>query len=108
MSIRPLQEALDHNLVGCTVVCSGTVGDVIDYNPYGKFKSQSRNWRILVLDVTVGNVRVDHVILHGCKAVRHLKDGNKKGEKMSFTAKVKPYTYLGQSRWGLSFPYKIL
>lgn len=104
--VRPIEEAVANHLVGSFVVCEGTIGNVLYSNPYVDSTSSYRNWRLLIQDVKIGTVQVDHVILHGCRALISLKAGHYYGKKISFTAKVKPYLYQNQARWGLTFPYK--
>lgn len=68
---RTVENAVLNNLIGSMCHTVGTITKIRNKNPFTHSKRQTHKWMVLLINVTVGGISVDHIWLHGCKRINH-------------------------------------
>lgn len=97
------------NLLGSLVNLTGEVVSIRNENPFSQSKILSRQWMVLLKNVFIGEIYIDHLWLDGCKRVSFIKkdkDILKHSVRISLTGIVKTYFHDGIIRWTVKPPYR--
>ncbi|MFA5039740.1 MAG: hypothetical protein WC732_08715 [Candidatus Omnitrophota bacterium] len=103
--MRTLHTAVTGNLLGSLCVVEGTLEGIRNSNPFTRSTRAHHQWMVLLVDVRVGNVIVDHLWLDGCKRLNAVAVCPR-GTRVRLTGVVKTYVHAGVVKWTLKSPYR--
>lgn len=102
---RTLENALNAHLLSSLCYAEGTVTNIRNSNPFTKSKRITHKWMILLTNVTVGGLHVDHIWIFGCKRVNKLREVPR-GTRVTLTGHVGLYEDKGEVKWTLNSPFR--
>ena len=106
---RNYTNAIKYDILGNKYRIEGTIMSIKNKNIYTNSKKNIRNWMVLIKNVCINSIHIDHIWLFGCKNIIKLKSLNlDKNVKIQLEGVIGLYNHDGKLKWCLKFPYSNL